>query len=136
MPPSVAPQQEEVDGGHGGHTRFQRRPRSHVIKEEQLPRRAPDDELAALGRQRILSNVDDAVEKDRQSGKTRAKWILGVVIVAVVVAAIVDLSCHENIRGWLEGAFNWIEDNPEAGEKSTLSLRQIRMKEVAAAMRL
>lgn len=118
MPPSVAPQQEEARGGHGRHTRFPRRPRSHVITEEQLPRRAPEDELAALGRERILSDIDDAVEKDGQKGKTRAKWIFGGVAFAVVVAAIVDLSCHDNIRGWLGDAFDWIEDNPEAGEKT------------------
>lgn len=123
MASSVAPQPEQARGGHGRHTRFPRTPRSHTIKEDELPRRSPEDEHATVGRERILSDVDNAVEKDRQRGKTRAKWTVGMVALTVVVAVIVDLACHDNVRGWLEDAFTWIEDNPEAGETTIIRCR-------------
>eukprot|EP00904_Undaria_pinnatifida_P000308 jgi/Undpi1/10278/HiC_scaffold_28.g12730.m1 len=100
--------QEEEGGAQRGHRRFLRRPKTQCVTEEKLPRRARDALVSE-------SAVDEAVEMDNMQGKHRAKLILGVVVVAVVISAIVDLSCHENIRSWLQESFDWIESNPKAG---------------------
>lgn len=103
--------QEEEGGAQRGHRRFLRRPKTQCVTEEKLPRRARDALVSE-------SAVDEAVEMDNMQGKHRAKLILGVVVVAVVISAIVDLSCHENIRSWLQESFDWIESNPKAGENT------------------
>ena len=95
------------------HRRFPRRPKPQIVMEETLPRRGKEDAIATLIRE---SDVDEAVEMDHRQGKHRLKMILGFVVVAVVISAIIDLACHENIRTWLQVSFDWIEENPEAGE--------------------
>ena len=97
-----------------GHRRF-RRPKPQEVKEEKLPHRAKDDAIATLV---CESDVDEAVEMDNRQGKHRAKLILGCVVVAVVISAIVDLACHENIRSWLQVSFDWIEENPKSGDST------------------
>ncbi|CAM9491348.1 unnamed protein product [Pylaiella littoralis] len=85
-----------------------------VVTEEPLPRchRREHDmvELSA-----VRDEVDEAVETDKRRGRVRLKRIVVFVIVAVVVATIVDVACHDNVRMWLGASFDWIEDNPNAG---------------------
>lgn len=112
MPPSVSSGGEHDDRSY----RFLRRPRTPVVVEEKLPRRSPEDELAAIARR---SEVEEAVEMDNQQGKHRAKIIVGIVAFCVVVAVIVDVACHDNVQNWLDESFDWIEENPKAGERQT-----------------
>lgn len=87
--------------------------RCTAVKELKLPRRIPDDELAAMNSR---TDVEEAVEVDLQRRKNRVKTIIALVIVCIVIAVIVDLSAHNNVRNWLDGAMDWIEDNPKSGE--------------------
>lgn len=87
--------------------------RCTAVKEEKLPRRSPEDELAAMNSR---TEVEEAVEVDLQRRKNRVKTIIALVIVCIVIAVIVDLSAHNNVKNWLEGAMDWIEDNPKSGE--------------------
>lgn len=110
-------QQGDGDDDQRRHRRFLRKPKPHSVTEEKLPRRAQEDVVVAT----LVSesDVDEAVEMDNRQGKHRMKLILGFVVVAVVISAVVDLSCHENIRSWLQASFDWIEENPRAGEHAT-----------------
>lgn len=83
------------------------------MKEQKLPQRIPDDQLAAMNNH---MEVEEAVEVDLQRRKTRVKTIIALVIVCIVIAVIVDLSAHNNVRNWLDGAMDWIKDNPKSGE--------------------
>lgn len=108
--------QQQGDGDdQRRHRRFPRQPKPQSVTEETLPRRGEKDAIAKLMTE---SDVDEAVEMDHRQGTHRLKMILGFVVVAVVISAIIDLACHENIRTWLQVSFDWIEENPEAGEST------------------
>lgn len=86
-----------------------------VVTEEPLPRRhRREHDMVELSA--VRDEVDEAVETDKRRGRVRLKRIVVFVIVAVVVATIVDVACHDNVRMWLGASFDWIEDNPNAGE--------------------
>lgn len=104
---------DEEEGNIRRHRRFLRSPTTLAVVEDKLPRRGYHE--GALTRSQ--ADVDEAVEMDNRQGKYRAKKIVAFMVVAIVVTAIVDLSCHDNIRNWLERSFDWIEENPEAGEQ-------------------
>lgn len=83
------------------------------VKEVTGPRRHHD----TLDRVELYDEVSEAVEMDKQRFSRRIRRTLAFVIVALVVAAIVDIACHDNVRTWLETSFDWIEANPRAGER-------------------
>lgn len=85
-----------------------------VVTEEPLPRRHREHDM--VERSAMRDEVDEAVEVDDRRGRVRLKRILMFVVVAVVVATIVDVACHDNVRTWLNVSFDWIEENPRAGE--------------------
>ncbi|CAN0123763.1 unnamed protein product [Ectocarpus sp. 13 AM-2016] len=85
-----------------------------VVKEGPLPRQ--HREYAIAERAAMDEEVRQAVEKDNERVNQRIKRIMMFVVVALVVSAIVDIACHDNVRTWLETSFDWIEDNPKAGE--------------------
>lgn len=105
--------QQQGDGNNQRrHRRFPRGKQPPIVIEDKSPRRRQEKAIETLVRE---SDVDEAVEMDHMQGKHRLKMILGFVVVAVVISAIIDLACHENIRTWLQVSFNWIEKNPKAG---------------------
>lgn len=61
-------------------------------------------------------NLDEAVRDDEAKEKSRTRIFLVILVLGLVTATIVDLACHNNVRSWLESCFEWIEDNPKAGE--------------------
>lgn len=137
MPPSaVAPRAEEGNcpGHHGGSVKTEvttisneskkrrrggwclSKPRVPSPEEQELPRRNAEDERAAMDS--VYENVDVAVEEDGKRTKCRAKVIVAVMVVGLLTATIVDFACHDNVRNWLEASFDWIEENPTAGERA------------------
>lgn len=82
------------------------------MREESGPRRHHD----TLARSEMYEEVNEAVEMDKQRFSRRVRRTLAFAVLVLVVAAIVDLACHDNVRNWLETSFDWIEANPEAGE--------------------
>lgn len=82
-------------------------------REEQGPRRNEDDLSVST---RISNEVDSAVESDVRRVKFRAKVMVAVLVLGLLVATIVDLACHDNVRNFLGETFEWIECNPRSGE--------------------
>lgn len=82
------------------------------VEEETLPRRRH----GTVERSELYEEVSEAVEIDKQRFSRRIRRTLAFVLVALVVSAIVDIACHDNVRTWLETSFDWIEANPRAGE--------------------
>lgn len=103
--------QVETNDGNRQHRTHVSRP--GVVTEEKYPRRRGKEELEAIA----IADVKEAIEIDNQRWRLRAKIIFGVLLVGVVTAAIVDLVCHDNVQNWLDLCFDWIEENPEAGER-------------------
>lgn len=85
-----------------------------VVMEDSMPHRRREHDMAE--RSVMRDEVDQAVEIDKRRGRVRFQRILMFVVVAIVIATIVDISCHDNVRTWLETSFDWIEENPKAGE--------------------
>lgn len=98
-----------------------------VVKEGPLPRQ--HREHATAERVAMDEEVGQAVEKDDEGVRRRMKRILMFVVVALVVSAIVDIACHDNVRTWLETSFDWIEDNPKAGECARLYSCKVRVSQ-------
>lgn len=98
------------------------RPKRHTsqttpteVKEETLPRRHYEHD--PIEREAMYEELGEAVEMDKERSRKRLKGTLMFVVVAVIVAAIVDIACHDNVRMWLQASFDWIEENPKAGER-------------------
>lgn len=104
----------EVTSAAGRKHRRSRRPRTQIpVEQDDFPRRSAGETMEIRARR---ANVDEAVDQDNKNTKNRSKLLIGLAVLGLVVAVIVDLSCHHHVRNWLDGAFGWIEDNPEAGE--------------------
>lgn len=60
--------------------------------------------------------VDEVLSEEDKRARWWTKITLIVLVLGLVVATIVDLACHDNVRSWLDECFDWIEGNPKAGE--------------------
>ncbi|CAM9111301.1 unnamed protein product [Ascophyllum nodosum] len=86
--------------------------RRPTMEEDKRPQGVPDDGLVAIEKR---TEVEKAVEVDLERGNNRGKKIIGLVIACIVIAVIVDLLTHNNVKSWLEEALEWIERNPWSG---------------------
>lgn len=100
----------EVSAKWCGSTSIVRAKRAAPPREEPGARRFADNGLT------LSARLTDAVERDSEQGKCRAKAITVVLILGLLAATITDLACHDNVRNFLRDVFEWIEENPESGE--------------------
>ena len=94
--------------------------RRPTMEEDKRPQGVPDDGLVAIEKR---TEVEKAVEVDLERGNNRGKKIIGLVIACIVIAVIVDLLTHNNVKSWLEEALEWIERNPWSGELQSAEYR-------------
>lgn len=118
---AVTPGHDHDDGGYGLNV-LKRLRTPTKVRESSHPRRTAEENFADMAKE---SDVDQAIELAVQRWKRRAKITFVVVAVCLVVAAIVDLACHDNVRGWLEDSFDWIEENPEAGKLDLIARKSL-----------
>lgn len=101
---------QEVSKKWSGNTSLVKAKRAAPPREEPGPRRYTDNGMT------LSARLTDAVERDSEQGKCRAKVIVAVVVLGLLAATITDLACHDNVRNFLSDTFDWIEENPESGE--------------------